>query len=263
MAQKLLGEVRNVKGIKMAQIHNLTRNCVLIGAALSLSACSTLNSVAGSVWNGTENIASKAGNSVASLFRSAPKHDTGAAFLLSHGDETLNTQKLAARVAGERGGYYAVQRGTAAQAPVIYRSDTDRLRGLSAPSHSQLRGPYKGYQSYERGASFERPIQLNWQESAQESAAPRSSFSQRPSSPVTQDGALSYVKIGGGSTMAEWQSCEAQAGGYFVPSAGGFTVMPAFDRCMRGHGYITEAEAEAKFASLEARNLEARSHYAP
>lgn len=230
----------------MAQIHNLTRNVVLIGAALSLSACSTLSVVAGTVWNGTENIASKAGSSVASLFRSAPKHETGEAFLFSHGDETLNTQKLAARVAAAPSGYYAAQRRAAAQDPVIYRSDTDRVRGMTAGSQQQLRGPYKGYQSYERGASFEAP------------AASRASFSQRPTSPITQDGALSYVKIGGGSTMAEWQACEAQAGGYFLQTSSGFTVMPAFDSCMRGYGYITEAEAEAKFASLESRN-----NYAP
>lgn len=56
---------------------------------------------------------------------------------------------------------------------------------------------------------------------------------------------LSYVKMGGGSNIADWESCEATAGGYFIPSSTGFSVLPAFDRCMRERGYKSEAEAIA------------------
>ena len=83
-------------------------------------------------------------------------------------------------------------------------------------------------------------------------------FIQHAAQPVRQasaeqTGALSYVKIGGGSRMSDWQSCETQAGGYFRMGQTGFTVEPAFDTCMRGLGYITEDEAEAKFAALESQ----------
>lgn len=238
----------------MAQLHNLTRNMVLIGAALSLSACSTLSSFAGSVWSGTESVATKASSSVASLFRSGPKHDTGQAFLSATGDEMLNTAKLAERVATQPSGYYARQRGSNGQPPVIYRSDAERVSGATA-QQPQLRGRYQGYQSYERGASFAAPARpINTQSIIHEPSAPDLNINTDSYSGTDSDaGALSYVKIGGGSSMAEWQSCEVKAGGYFLQNARGFTVMPAFDSCMRSKGYITEAEAEAKFAQLETR----------
>jgi len=56
---------------------------------------------------------------------------------------------------------------------------------------------------------------------------------------------LSYVKMGGGSKISEWQDCEKQAGGYFIATPTGFIVDPKFDVCMRGFGYKPEAEAEA------------------
>ncbi len=57
---------------------------------------------------------------------------------------------------------------------------------------------------------------------------------------------LSYVKMGGGSQIADWQACEKQAGQYFQTTATGFIVDPAFDRCMRTSGYKPEAEAQSE-----------------
>jgi len=57
---------------------------------------------------------------------------------------------------------------------------------------------------------------------------------------------LSYVKMGGGSQIADWQACETQAGGYFIASPNGFSVEPGFDSCMRAKGYKPEAEAQAE-----------------
>ena len=59
---------------------------------------------------------------------------------------------------------------------------------------------------------------------------------------------LSYVKIGGGSKISDWQSCEGQAGSYFLTTATGFLVAPEFDSCMRSKGYKPEAEAELELA---------------
>lgn len=76
----------------------------------------------------------------------------------------------------------------------------------------------------------------------------------RDTAPMSQDwqaanqdigDSLSYVKIGGGSKISEWQDCEKQAGGYFIATPTGFIVDPKFDVCMRGFGYKPEAEAEA------------------
>ena len=59
---------------------------------------------------------------------------------------------------------------------------------------------------------------------------------------------LSYVKMGGGSKISDWQECEKQAGGYFVTTPTGFVLEPKFDNCMRSLGYKPESEAEAQLS---------------
>ena len=54
---------------------------------------------------------------------------------------------------------------------------------------------------------------------------------------------LSYVKIGGGSDMTDWQNCQRENGQYMRPSGDGFQIDPGFDLCMRNKGYLTEQEA--------------------
>ena len=80
--------------------------------------------------------------------------------------------------------------------------------------------------------------------------------SRAPSAPQNWEAAneeigdsLSYVKIGGGSQISDWQACEAEAGNYFLTTATGFIVAPQFDSCMRTKGYKPEAEAEAELAA--------------
>jgi len=60
---------------------------------------------------------------------------------------------------------------------------------------------------------------------------------------------LSYVKMGGGSKISDWQECEKQAGGYFVTTPTGFVLEPKFDSCMRSLGYKPESEAEAQLSA--------------
>ena len=54
---------------------------------------------------------------------------------------------------------------------------------------------------------------------------------------------LSYVKLSGGTSISDWQSCQSEAGGYIQPAQNGFTIRPDFDYCMRVKGYIPEGEA--------------------
>ncbi|MDA8708604.1 hypothetical protein N9M10_04445, partial [Hellea sp.] len=58
---------------------------------------------------------------------------------------------------------------------------------------------------------------------------------------VTQE--ISFVKMGGGSDMQDWASCEAQAGGFVTVVQGGYLIDPAFESCMRSKGYKPESEA--------------------
>lgn len=83
------------------------------------------------------------------------------------------------------------------------------------------------------------------------------SYAAAPIAPQSDD--LSYVKIGGGSKMADWRACEVSSDGYFRLDGTRFAVNPDFDLCMRSRGYISEAEAQtvlsnmAEFAAMEPR----------
>ena len=60
---------------------------------------------------------------------------------------------------------------------------------------------------------------------------------------------LSYVKMGGGTSISDWQECQNMAGSYITPQGAGFMITPAFDGCMRAKGYIPEDEALAAMDS--------------
>lgn len=70
---------------------------------------------------------------------------------------------------------------------------------------------------------------------------------------------LSYVKMGGGSSMADWQACEREAGGYFTPREGRYGVNPNFDRCMRIKDYLPESEAQSRMALAQMAGASAYS----
>jgi len=71
---------------------------------------------------------------------------------------------------------------------------------------------------------------------------------------------LSYVKIGGGSSMADWKNCEQSAGGYFTPTPTGYRLNAQFDRCMRAKDYIAESEAHNVLRGSNNRARSMRAH---
>ncbi len=72
---------------------------------------------------------------------------------------------------------------------------------------------------------------------------------------------LSYVKIGGGSKIADWQACEKRAGGYYLARAGAVVIDPKFDSCMRAAGYKPEAEAEAELRQKASEKIPTTRRY--
>ena len=59
--------------------------------------------------------------------------------------------------------------------------------------------------------------------------------------PVSAD--ASYVKMGGGANMADWQACRQSAGEIYEALGSSYQINPAFDGCMRTRGYLPENEA--------------------
>lgn len=201
---------------------------IMIG--LSLSGCSTLANFGQSVWSGTTKVTQTAARSVTGFFRPAPRSDLGGEYLHAAADETLNQPLLARQIAMQPS--YAAYETNYVPRDVALSTPKSRVKAVP-----KLRGRYQGYNSYEAAPAPQAPNDA--------------SVATAPAPQQDQTGALSYVKIGGGSRMSDWTSCESQVGGYFNMTETGYTVQPAFDSCMRGLGYMTEAEAEAKFAALE------------
>lgn len=61
--------------------------------------------------------------------------------------------------------------------------------------------------------------------------------------PKSDTDQLSYVKIGGGANMADWQLCQKQAGEIALVGRSGYRINPEFDQCMRAKNYLPEQEA--------------------
>lgn len=71
-----------------------------------------------------------------------------------------------------------------------------------------------------------------------------------PSEPLPVIPDISFAKLGGGSNMADWLSCENKAGGYLYWEDGvGYALDPTFESCMRAKDYALESEiAQTKTA---------------
>lgn len=70
----------------------------------------------------------------------------------------------------------------------------------------------------------------------------------KENSQIDKTADISYVKIGGGSKVSDWDSCDQESGGYLNVKASSYVIAPKFDKCMRALGYTTEAEAEIELA---------------
>ena len=62
---------------------------------------------------------------------------------------------------------------------------------------------------------------------------------------------FAYVRLDGGSDMADWQACEVATGGAFIVTHAGTTIADDFDRCLRAKGYMTETEARQRLRMKE------------
>jgi len=89
-----------------------------------------------------------------------------------------------------------------------------------------------------------RPVSL---ENARTRFAPKLSPQTPDRKGLAKTGDLSFVKIGGGSDVSDWNACERQAQGVFDISGYDYRVRPGFELCMRARGYKTESEAAKAF----------------
>jgi len=192
----------------MIQLSALKRLCALTVLGLSVTGCTTLNNLGNSVWSSTEKVASTSYDKVASLFRTAPKTDTGGLYVGS--DATLNSAILARRLVTQANVYNYRPKSTRPEERLLHVQPRPQLRGqYSVPrSHIVMDKTHMG-----NVAKTPTPI---------------------------------------------YQGYEA----YFEQTQTGYIPNKGFDRCMRQKGYMSEDEAEARFALIESSS-QYRNGFAP
>lgn len=215
--------------------HNFAKMAFTVSAALTLTGCSQLGHLGNNVWGHTQNAwgyTKSAANFVASpvtkLLRSAPEQN----YVFDNG---YNSQQ-------------AVRHAFAADGHVYNPHEFAHPRGeLVVPQLAQLPVPQRP--NYQKTPNYQNPVyppqtyQSVYGNPAAQAARVVEVRSTAPlSTPrVTQD--ISFVKMGGGSNMQDWVTCEAQAGGFVRVLQEGYLIEPKFERCMRAKGYKPESEA--------------------
>lgn len=201
--------------------------------ATTLSGCAIMGPFGENMWNHTRAFSAKTGHQITQFLRPAPPQPIDMALydFETTGDADLNTQRL-------EGQLYVPPR------PV-----KEEARGRFAPHMTLNAKPSASYMPDPVPAqSLNRldPVPI---------AAPSDDRVAVKMTPQEAASDISFVKIGGGSDMADWQACESLAGGLFTMNATGYDILPEFEQCMRAKGYTTETEAEAEFARMDSRYL--------
>ncbi len=222
-----------VSKMKMNALRNISVSVVSAGL-LGLGGCAQLQNFGGSMWTGTKNFTGQSAHKVVSFLRPAPKQ-----------------KPVFEGIAGT---------GTPRHDPLV----TDFMRRYARPEVENITQLAMNHTS-ESGVSIYRPAAQkmpNYIQVApvQQSYTPQRSHvlpSLRPTSnpgkyaqageqlagAVSQVQDASFVKIGGGANMVDWQACQSMAGDIYISAGQSYSVNPAFETCMRGKGYLPESEA--------------------
>ncbi len=200
--------------------HIIAKTALIAGLSVSLSGCAQIGSFGKSMWGHTKYAANYVASPVVNLLRSTPRQD--------YVFEGLPDSQMAAKTAFAGDGRAQNRRG-------LIVPDLARLPDPQTP-HYKARDHQQFYPAAPEYASAYAP---EYAPAKMAEAAPQN-LAQRQ----TDD--ISFVKIGGGSNMHDWLTCETQAGGFIHVTQSGYLVDPGFESCMRGKGYKPESEAAAE-----------------
>jgi len=199
----------------------LTKIALIAAVTVSLSGCAQITKLGDNMWGHTKNAwgyTKSAANFVASpvtkMLRSAPEPR----YVFEDASRAQNMAKQAFN--SDDAGAYANE---------IY-----------APHSADLPAPQTPH--YQASVNTPRRYHSEYDDV---SVAPRRVVQAQPhtqnSTPQTST-EISFVKMGGGSDMQDWISCEAEAGAILHIVSGGYLIDSGFEGCMRAKGYKPESE---------------------
>lgn len=199
----------------------LTKMAIIAAISVSLSGCVQITKLGDNMWGHTKNAwgyTKSAANFVArpvtKLLRSAPESQ----YVFEDASRAQNMAKAAFMSDGNPSYNRELVVPKLAQLPV------PQTHHYQAPVYSP-----DSYQSVYGNPSI-APRRVVEAQAAASLATPQ----------ISND--ISFVKMGGGSNMQDWMTCEAEAGGFVRVVKGGYLIDPAFEHCMRAKGYRPESE---------------------
>lgn len=204
------------------------RTLLLAASCLALTGCETLSRHAGSAWDWSERQAASGWQQVVAVLRPAPRAEDRFLARADTGDAALNSHILEARL-------YDTLLEPRAEPPVV-KVAVDRTLD-------------NGVMVIRPGAPMRmRNMQSNapWQPAPVAAVRPDATPNP-PASPASDP--YAYVRLDGATDMGDWRACETAVGGAFLVDASGVSLAPDFDACMRGRGYLPEAEAARRLRS--------------
>lgn len=192
----------------------LTNITMIACLAVGLSGCAQISKIGDDLWGYTKSATHFVARPVTKLLRGAPEQH----YVF---EDASRAQQMAKQAFHADGGLHK-------KGELI----VPRLTELPVPQTPNYQAPIYSPQSYQ-SAYGNPPVTPRRVVEAQPQAllaAPKHSND------------ISFVKIGGGSNMQDWITCEADAGGFIHVFRNGYVIDPAFENCMRAKGYKLESE---------------------
>ncbi len=217
----------------------IVKIAVITGLAVSLTGCAQISLVGDNLWGFTKSATNFVMKPVTGLLRSAPRQD----YVFDQKSYSSNA--------------YSAQH----QVKTAFAQDGTSHKGaqLIVPKLARLPIPQpQNYSRVKQTASRNYPAKAYQHRSFSTSKTPRQSVRQarpivrqaqmrtQPINKVQNQPDISFVKVGGGSNMNDWVSCQQRAGHYFQMTRTGYRIDPNFENCMRSKGYKPESEAKAE-----------------
>lgn len=211
--------------------HQTLKGLMIIAlAGTTLSGCSLVGSVADTAWGGTKTVAKWVSAPVRFVLRDTPDAETQFA-----GVET-ETEVAEADV--------ETTEILVAEAEIIKAEPLSTT--ITTVSESRVVAAEPIVQSTQtsvtHSSSYQTTSAVRSSAVQMASAADFSSSSHYSIQTTNGTGNIHFVRLKGESNMADWMDCNSSANGYWITSASGGHINPAFEVCMRGMDYVLQTE---------------------
>lgn len=220
----------------------------VMASTVTLSGCAQMLNLSDMMWTGTKNFTVKSGQKIASVLRPRAKREEPV-FVFNERGEAVPQQGVETYTPTYTSDPYAspyASNGYSSQ-PYSYGGQDAYTSGTySAPSSTY------GASTYQSGTNYYGDASYNHNYTPGQSTGETYYYGPQSPQPVEVEQSyadnrflpdMSYVKLSGQTSISDWQSCQAQAGGYIEPEGHGYKIRSDFDYCMRVNGYLPEREA--------------------